>query len=299
MTEFVLDCGAASDTGHVRDHNEDRYWIDAGRGVFLVVDGVGGHAAGERAAEIAVAGIRDALAERVSGTSSACVREAITAANNRIHAEAVRHPELSGMACVLTLALVEVEQVTIGHVGDSRLYLLRAGAIRKVTHDHSPVGELEDRGDLSEEEAMAHPQRNEVFRDVGTCSRSADEGSFVEVRQCELPNDAALLLCSDGLSDHLTSRAIREIAERYAGDAEQTARKLVEAANEAGGRDNITAIFVARPEFRRRGEATRARFGVTRIRPQRCLWRGRVAWMSYGVLLGMVLWAILRIWDKA
>ena len=124
------------------------------------------------------------------------------------------------MACVLTLALVEGEQVTIGHVGDSRLYLIGAGAIRKVTSDHSPVGEIEDAGELSEEEAMAHPRRNEVFRDVGSCPRSADEAEFIEVPQCELPDDAAMLLCSDGLSDHLTSRRIREIAERYAGDAD-------------------------------------------------------------------------------
>ena len=87
-----------------------------------------------------------------------------------------------------------------------------------MTNDHSPVGEIEDAGELSEEEAMAHPRRNEVFRDVGSCPRSADEREFVEVRQCDLPGDAAMLLCSDGLSDHLTSRRIREIAERYAGE---------------------------------------------------------------------------------
>ena len=199
------------------------------------------------------------------------------------------------MACVLTLALVEGEQVTIGHVGDSRLYLIGPGAIRKVTSDHSPVGEIEDAGELSEEEAMAHPRRNEVFRDVGSCPRSADEADFIEVPQCELPGDAAMLLCSDGLSDHLTSRRIREIAERYAGDAAQTARNLVDAANQAGGRDNITAVFVAGPAFRGRSAATRPRLGVTRIRPRRRVWSGRVAFLSYGLLLGMLLWAVLRI----
>jgi serine/threonine protein phosphatase PrpC len=152
MTELALNCGAVTDTGLVRPHNEDRFWIDPERGVFLVVDGVGGEAAGERAAEIAVAAIREALAV------SADVRAAITAANNRIFTEAQEHPEWGGMACVLTLAVVssgassgaKAAQVTIGHVGDSRLYLISGGAVRKVTSDHSPVGEIEDAGELSE-----------------------------------------------------------------------------------------------------------------------------------------------------
>jgi serine/threonine protein phosphatase PrpC len=297
MTEPGLGCGAVTDTGLVRDHNEDRYWVDAERGAFLVVDGVGGQAAGARAAEIGVVAIRESIEADRPRKAMVCpavrVREAIAAANNRIYAEALEHPELAGMACVLTLALVDGEEVTVGHVGDSRLYLICGGAIRKVTSDHSPVGELEDAEELSEEEAMAHPRRNEVFRDVGSCPRSADEGDFIEVARCELPNDAAMLLCSDGLSDHLTSRRIREIVERYAGDAAQTARKLVDAANQAGGRDNITAVFVAGPAFGVRNAATRP--GITRIRARRRVWSGRVAFLSYGLLLGMLLWAVLRI----
>ncbi len=319
MTELSLNCGAATDTGLVREHNEDRYWMDPARGAFLVVDGVGGQAAGERAAEIAVAAIRQALGEAAVLTDEsvcptcgagafACqpisfhlrlpearVRQAIAAANNRIYAAAREDPELAGMACVLTLALVEGPRVTVGHVGDSRLYLIGSGAIRKVTSDHSPVGEVEDAGEIGEEEAMAHPRRNEVFRDVGSRPRPAGEPEFIEVRHCELPNDAAMLLCSDGLSDHLTSRRIREIAERYAGDAAQTARHLVDAANQAGGRDNITAVFVAGPAFPGRSAATRPRLGITRIRPRRRVWSGRVAFLSYGLLLGMLLWAVLRI----
>ena len=100
------------------------------------------------------------------------------------------------MACVLTLALVEGEQVTIGHVGDSRLYLIAGGAIRKVTSDHSPVGEIEDAGELSEEEAMAHPRRNEVFRDVGSCPRSAEDGDFIEVRQLRASRRRGACCCA-------------------------------------------------------------------------------------------------------
>jgi serine/threonine protein phosphatase PrpC len=157
------------------------------------------------------------------------------------------------------------------------------------------VGEAEDAGELSEEEAMAHPRRNEVFRDVGSCPRSADSEEFIEVRQCELPHDAAMLLCSDGLSDHLTSRRIRQIAEQYAGDAAETARSLVDAANQAGGRDNITAVFVAGPAYRPSSTATRPRLGITRIRAPRRVWSGRVAFLCYGLLLAILLWTVLRI----
>ena len=295
MTDLTLDCGAATDTGLVRESNEDRFWVDPSLGTFLVVDGVGGEAAGERAAEIAVAAIRETIARRDPLPAGARVRQAIAAANNRIYAAAQRDPRLEGMACVLTLALVEAERVTVGHVGDSRLYLIAQGSIRKVTNDHSPVGEEEDAGELTEEQAMDHPRRNEVFRDVGSCARAAAEAGFIEVRECALTPDAAMLLCSDGLSDHLTSRRIREIAERYDGDAGQTARSLVDAANEAGGRDNITAVFVAGPAFRGRREATRPRLGITRLRPRRPVWRGRIAFLTYGLLLGMLLWAVLRI----
>jgi serine/threonine protein phosphatase PrpC len=191
MTELSLNCGAATDIGLVRGRNEDRYWMDPPRGAFLVVDGVGGQAAGERAAEVAVAAIREAisgidhpLSSSVIPPPAARVREAIAAANNRIFAESQQDPRVAGMACVLTLALVEGEQVTVGHVGDSRLYLIGPGAIRKVTNDHSPVGEMEDAGELSEEEAMAHPRRNEVFRDVGRSSSKCASVSFPVPRPC-------------------------------------------------------------------------------------------------------------------
>ena len=226
---------------------------------------------------------------------SARVRDAIAAANNRIYAEAQQDPSVAGMACVLTLALVEGETVTVGHVGRFAPVPDRPGAIRKVTSDHSPVGEMEDAGELSEEEAMAHPRRNEVFRDVGGSPRSAEEADFIEVRQCELPGDSAMLLCSDGLSDHLTSHHIRAIAERYAGDAAQMAASWwTPRTRPAAG---TTSRWFSSPgrHFRGRSAATRPRLGATRIRPRRRVWSGRVAFLSYGLLLGMLLWAVLRI----
>lgn len=293
--------GVATDTGLVRASNEDRYWIDDENGIFLVVDGVGGHAAGETAAETAVEVIREELGESNGGTEYR-VRRAITAANNRIYAVARDTQDLRGMACVLTLAVVDASEVVIGHVGDSRLYLIWNGAIRKLTPDHSPVGEGEDAGELTEEQAMLHPRRNEVFRDVGTRPHEAGDDDFIEIRRCHFKPEAAFLLCSDGLSDALPSVAIRDIVDRYQGDPTRVARELVEAANEAGGKDNITALFVAGSEFRPSMREARARHATTRMRPAaaaapgnlRRFFTGRVAFLIYGVLLGILLGAALH-----
>jgi PPM family protein phosphatase len=297
---------AATDTGLLREHNEDRYFMDAARGVFLVVDGVGGHAAGELAAQTAVEAIKETFddderrvpksgdAARISACATERVRAAITAANNRIFHLAAGDAARKGMACVLTLAVVEDGQITVGHVGDSRLYLIWNGAIRKLTSDHSPVGQDEDAGELTEEQAMRHPRRNEVYRDVGTRPRQAEDAEFIEIRRCRFHRNAAILLCSDGLTDHLSSGLVREIVERYDGDAERVANELVEAANGAGGSDNITALFVAGPEFRGRSGITRPRASTTRFRPSRAALTGRAAFLMYGLLLGMLMWAVLR-----
>jgi len=283
----------ATDTGCLRDANEDRFWMDPARGIFLVVDGVGGHAAGALAAETAVESIRAAILE--PGGSEQRIRRAITAANNRIHHLATQHAGRAGMACVLTLAVVEDGTATIGHVGDSRLYLISNGSMKKLTSDHSPVGEEEDAGELTEAEAMMHPRRNEVFRDVGSRPREASDAGFIEIRRCRMRDDSALLLCSDGLTDHLTAAQVREIVDRYRGDAGEVAGALVEAANAAGGRDNITVLFVAGPRFRGNAGATRPRFSTTRVRGQVNRLTGRVAFLAYGVLLAMIVWVVLHV----
>jgi serine/threonine protein phosphatase PrpC len=280
--------GAATDTGLIRERNEDRYWADAERGIFLVVDGVGGHAAGELAAQTAVDVIRSSALDSEEG-----VRKAIADANNRIFELAEARPELRGMACVLTLAAIVGEEIVIGHVGDSRLYLIWQGAIRKLTADHSPVGEDEDAGQLTEEQAMFHPRRNEVFRDVGSRPRSAADRDFIEIRRCRFHADAAILLCSDGLTDRLTAAQVREIVDRYDGDAASVACDLVDAANHAGGHDNVTALFVAGPEFTGRSAVTRPHSSATRLRRR---WRvnRRLLLLASGVVIGMLLWMAVR-----
>ena len=233
----------ASDPGRVRRNNEDALHVDAERGIFLVVDGIGGQAAGEKAAEIAVGRVRARL-ERQTGTAEQRVREAIAMANNEILRAAQGNPEWEGMACVLTVAVLENGSAVVGHVGDSRLYQIRHGEIRKITHDHSPVGEREDNHEISEEEAMRHPRRNEVFRDVGSEEHAPDDKDFIEVQRVPFEPGSALLLCSDGLSDQVESRVIQRTVESNAGNPEEAVRLLIGAANAAGGKDNVTVVLV-------------------------------------------------------
>jgi len=305
--------GVASDPGLVRSENQDRAYADDERGIFLVVDGLGGHAAGEKAAETAVDAIREEMA-KPGGDPKERIRRAITAANNRICEVAASNETWRGMACVLTLALISDDKVFVGHVGDSRLYLTWNGAIRKLTSDHSPVGEREDAGELNEAEAMTHPRRHEVFRDVGSRRRLPDEDDFIEMKEFLFKPDAAILLCSDGLSDLLTSAEMLQVIERYDGDPAQVAAELVEAANLLGGRDNITAIFVAGSEFLGNASPTaaeaRSRNAITKARDELAaesssgavtrlarVLTTRVAFLIYGFVLGVVLALALR-WPK-
>jgi serine/threonine protein phosphatase PrpC len=289
--------GAASDTGRVRTRNEDRYWIDEARGVFLVVDGVGGHAAGQVAAQTAVEVILDQLLSN-DGPAEQRIRQGIAEANNTIFDMAHDDDDLRGMACVLTLAVADDDHITVGHVGDSRLYLIWNGAVRKLTTDHSPVGEQEDAGELSEEEAMQHPRRNEVFRDVGSRRRLPNDADFIEIRRFQFKPDAAFLICSDGLTDQITSAELRDIVEQYDGDAESVATALVGAANAAGGDDNITALFVAGPRFGGAPSHDTAEISTHRLPlvapAHRHLFTGRVAFLIYGLLIGMLVWAALH-----
>jgi PPM family protein phosphatase len=248
MVKTMIRCAGASDPGRIRHNNEDAFHMDAERGIFVVVDGIGGQVAGEKAAEIALSRIRARL-ERQTGTVEQRIREAIAMANNEILKAARANPEWQGMACVLTLAVLQDDSAVIGHVGDSRLYYIRGGAIRKVTHDHSPVGVREDAGEIGEAEAMSHPRRNEVFRDVGSEEHAPDDPEFIEIQRIAFEPDAALLLCSDGLSDMVPSAEIRRAVERNAGNPDGAVRDLIEAANRVGGKDNITVVVVQGEQF--------------------------------------------------
>src|SRR3954470_15850430 len=225
QTATALRAAAGTDAGLQRDVNQDRIHLDPARGVFLVVDGVGGHAAGGRAADIALTTVRSRL-ERETGPAVDRVREAIAIANNAIHSAAVLRPEWNGMACVLTVVVVDDGRAVVGHVGDTRLYKLGADRIDKITRDHSPVGEREDAHELSELEAMHHPRRNEVYRDVGSARHDANDADFVDTKESRFEPDAALLLCSDGLTDLVDTESISQIVWRWAGQPQQIVKAL-------------------------------------------------------------------------
>ena len=241
---------AAGDTnpGLQRDVNEDRFHIDVPRGLFMVIDGVGGQAAGGKAADTAVSMLRARL-ERETGPVASRLREAITVANNEIHRLAGLRPEWNGMACVLTAAIVTDGRAVVGHVGDTRLYKLRYGRIQKITRDHSPVGEREDARELSELDAMQHPRRNEVYRDVGSEPHEPGDPDFIDVQELPFEPNAALLLCSDGLTDMVDSSSINEIVARWAGRPQQVVKALIDAANASGGKDNVTVVYVEGEQY--------------------------------------------------
>lgn len=277
----TIRAAGATDVGAQRVVNEDRFHLDAARGIFVVVDGVGGQAAGGRAADAALDVVRDRLTTG-NGTVAGRMRDAITAANNEVHRQAASRSEWNGMACVLTAMVIDGDRAVVGHVGDTRLYKLRGGTIEKVTPDHSPVGEREDAGEISELEAMRHPRRNEVYRDVGSDPHDSGDKDFVDVRETPFEADAALLLCSDGLSDLVPSATIQRVAQESAGQPEAVTRALIKAANDAGGKDNITVIYVEGERF--------AAAATNAPRPRRLL----------GVLVGILLvTAALGLWWRA
>jgi parallel beta-helix repeat protein len=272
-----------TDAGRVRENNEDRFHVDAERGIYVVVDGVGGQAGGETAAETALLQLRSRL-ERASGSAEERLREAITLANNEVYRLSRTNAEWTGMACVLTAAVVDGPHLTVGHVGDSRLYKLRQGRIEKLTHDHSPVGEREDSGELDETEAMRHPRRNEVFRDIGSERHTPTDADFIEIVTSSFEPDAALLLCSDGLSDVVTSRQMLEIIASNAGSPDAVIRQLIAEANQNGGKDNITVVYVEGERF----AMSAARRALPGPRT-----RGRlVATHAIALMLGVVLGAV-------
>jgi protein phosphatase len=226
----------ASDTGRKRRRNEDSYVVAPP--LFAVADGMGGAQAGEVASKLAAAAVEDTDPGTLSGPER--LVSLIQEANRRVYARASSDPTTSGMGTTMTVALVENGGVTIGHVGDSRAYLFRAGRLEQLTEDHSLVNELLKSGKLSREEADLHPQRSVITRAVGT-DPDVDVDAFV----VDTSVGDIFLLCSDGLTDMVGDEDILELAERHHEDLDRMTKALVSAANRGGGEDNITVIAFA------------------------------------------------------
>jgi protein phosphatase len=224
---------AKTDTGRKRRRNEDAFVLAPP--LFAVADGMGGAQAGEIASKLAAAALEDTDPGRLTGPEK--VASLIQEANRRVHERSSVDPATSGMGTTMTVALVEAGGVVIGHVGDSRAYLVRGREMEQITQDHSLVNELLKTGKLSPEEAETHPQRSVITRAVGT-DPDVDVDSFV----VETQDGDVFLICSDGLTDMVDDEHILETVEKHRGNLERMTKQLVSAANHGGGEDNITVV---------------------------------------------------------
>ena len=243
-----------SDTGRQRRANEDSFFVRAP--LFVVADGMGGAQAGEVASRLAAETLARGLPD--DGTAEQRLEARVREANSRIHEVSQGDRALNGMGTTITAAYLDGDELALAHVGDSRAYLLRDGELSRLTRDHTLVEELVRRGELTEEEAAEHPQRSIITRALGP-----EPDIDVDLRSHRVQAGDVLLLCSDGLTGMISEAEIEQILEDAdsLGDA---GRALVAAANEAGGRDNITVVLF-RVEEVAVGGAPSAGDDVTRI----------------------------------
>jgi protein phosphatase len=225
-----LRVGTASDIGKARERNEDAFL--AVHPLYVVADGMGGHRGGDVASSIVV--------EELSKSDEDGMRlgERIREANRTVFERQAGDRSLAGMGTTVTAVVADAGTLRIGHVGDSRAYLLRNGDLRRLTEDHTLVGRMVDEGKISEEEAAGHPQRSILTRALGVDERVDVDEQSIDVRQGD-----RLLLCTDGLTSMMREESVLEILEGHR-DPQETSEALVDAANRAGGLDNITVVVI-------------------------------------------------------
>jgi len=238
MLRVATDHFSHSDTGRQRRANEDSYFARAP--VFVVADGMGGAQAGEVASRLAVEAFERGLGDATSGEE--LLAERVHEANARIHEMSQADQERAGMGTTITAAHVGEYDVAIAHVGDSRAYRLRGGEFERMTEDHSLVEEMRRRGQLTAEEADEHPQRSIITRALGP-----EPKVRVDTHSWRGEAGDVYLLCSDGLTSMVAESRVADIV-RSAATLREAGRTLIEAANEAGGRDNITVLLFALEE---------------------------------------------------
>ncbi len=225
--------GAATDTGRVRDHNEDAFLVDDQLGLFAVADGMGGHQAGEVASAIALEALRAAV------TSGEGIRDAVTSANDAVYEKSTSDDRLRGMGTTLTAGtLAAGDTLLLGHVGDSRAYVLRDHQLDRLTVDHSLVEELIQAGELTEAQAEHDPRRSMITRALGI-----EPTVEVDLYPIQLHDGDRVLLCSDGLTGMVGEDEIQQVLTEVR-DPAQAAHRLVDEANAAGGIDNITVLIL-------------------------------------------------------
>ena len=286
-----IETASLTDVGMRRASNQDAFGglvAASGARLLIVADGMGGHAGGATASRVAIETIEEVVG-RSTDAPETVLRMALEAANRRVHEEAQKDASLSGMGTTGVALLFQPDgSAWVAHVGDSRAYRLRDGSLEQLTPDHSLVAELERRGMITAEEAQVHPRRNEVLRSIGV-----EPEVDVDVAQVDARPGDQYLLCSDGLSGVVRDEEIA--AELLRAPPEVAARRLVDAANERGGPDNIT-VQIARvpdPEARARHEES-ARDKLQR--QERRAQQRRVHRLLMAVVVVALLLAIALIW---
>ncbi len=244
----ALEVATATHSGMVRSHNEDSIAADAEDGLAVLADGMGGYNAGEVASGIAVELIRTEMKKALSGkkpeelngvNAEQLITEHSTRANAAIYHASQSQPQYSGMGTTLVVALWHDNQISVGHIGDSRLYRLRGGALEQVTRDHSLLQEQIDSGMITKEQARHSQNKNLVTRAVGI-----DPEVETEVHSYPVQAGDIYLLCSDGLNDMVTDEDIQTTLSSLQANLPLAAQQLVQQACDNGGRDNVSVILV-------------------------------------------------------
>jgi PPM family protein phosphatase len=244
---------ALTDVGRKRKGNEDSLFVNPEQNLFVVADGMGGHAAGEVASKVAVDSINEfvcltsgdeeitwpfGLDENISYDGNR-LKTSIRYANRKVLEATRERSEYEGMATTVAAILIDGDSANVGHVGDSRVYLLRAATITQLTSDHSWVNEQLQSGIISAEQARSHPLRNVVTRALG-----GKPDLQVDMQVYKMLEGDVLLICSDGLTTMVPDEEIVQVVESAEGDIEKAARSLVAEANARGGEDNITVVLI-------------------------------------------------------
>jgi serine/threonine protein phosphatase PrpC len=256
--QHVLEFAGLSDTGHVREHNEDAIEICVEAGFAVLADGMGGYNAGEVASQVATSVIKRHLQDkfssywnqsfaRQSAKIAKWAKDAIVSANDIVMQMSLSDVQYAGMGTTVVVALCYQDKLLVAHVGDSRAYRLRDHHLDQITRDHSVIQEQIDAGLLALENAQYSPIKNLITRAVGV-----QDEIEVEVHEYQLKQDDIYLLCSDGLTDMLNHDEIALIMNTYANDLAYCCRMLIDKANSHGGRDNISVVLLKVSDLRPR-----------------------------------------------
>ena len=229
-----------TDQGMVRKQNEDCFFVDEKNGVFFVADGMGGHNGGKMASQMSADITKEYVNEHIPTDEnvSLLLEEAIQKANSDIYHKAKKERAYNGMGTTVEACALKSDKLFSFHVGDSRLYRLRAGKLVQLTTDHSYVEVLVQNGNITRKEARSHPNRNVITRAVGT-----DPSVEIDRAEFSVKTGDVYLICTDGLTEMLDDRAIKKIILLDLPLKERV-EKLIETANEKGGTDNVTALMI-------------------------------------------------------